>query len=83
MQENRPLAALASLLIPGSGQHILGRHKSGWQWLAVTVGLYVAPRFLGLTATGMTGELLMLAPGLLLHLLCIVDTQRATRGGTS
>lgn len=83
MIDKRPLAAVASLLIPGTGQHVLGRHSTGPQWMAAVTGLYVVPSVLGLTPTGIAGWLILYAPAVLIHLLCVMDTQRTSGAETN
>ena len=55
------VAALLSLLIPGAGQMVQGRIGSGIGWL---VGTFF-------------GYLLFVLPGLILHIICIVDAANA------
>lgn len=50
-------AAFLSFLIPGWGQMRRGKVKQGLVWLVVTIA----------------GYLLMIVPGVILHLICILE----------
>jgi TM2 domain-containing membrane protein YozV len=62
---SRGVAAVLSLIIPGAGQMYQGRVLSGFVWLFMVV----------------TGYMVFVLPGLVLHILCIVSAALAGQQG--
>jgi TM2 domain-containing membrane protein YozV len=64
---NAAVAAVLSLLVPGAGQLSAGRPLSAVGWFAVVT----------------VGYMMLIVPGILLHVLCIASAASAARGQTT
>ena len=62
---NPGTAALLSLIFPGAGQIYRGKILEGFLWLGFVV----------------VGYIFVIVPGLILHILCVVDAKRPIQFG--